>query len=240
MKKLICTLFAAALICSGCIKTEETVLINKDKSAEISDSLMVDEQYVVSDDTFSRAIITAQNKYSDVEITNVGKKGFVGKKFTYKIKDITKSNAEQIPGFHSRNEGGIFLQEKKGFFKTRYIVDAEFDIPHTARDISGTMGRALTYEQISYIFNSEFKIKTPIKAVMTNATTSDDENMMYTWTLSTENSTPIKLEYDIYHIANIVWTSIFGVLAGLIMLFKIYKFFKKESPEEIKRRQAFF
>lgn len=234
MKKFILLLCCLTLFCSGCIKTEEKIKINEDNTAVVSSTILVKEDIVNSleKNPFDRLIALTQNRNPDFKAESVGQKGYTGVKLTYNINDITKEQIVQLKSLKSNNRSGGFLYAKNGWFVSEYEIDAVYDLERTVRDESGSMGKALNRDEIAAYFTPEFKIQLPAYTLDTNAGKVDKETNTYTWEILPNKTTDIKVRYKIYHVKNIVYTSLLALFTALFLLYKFFSMFKPDKKPD--------
>ncbi len=221
MKKLLMVL-CAALLFSGCMKTETELFIKKDGSAVMKNNFLIAEELDnLSEQAFSKEIDKMKGE-KDVKIEKIRKDGMVGTQATINIKDITQEGTVSLPdNFTSLNPDKKLVSVKKGFFKNVYTIN--LDVNMSDAELEQKMAtQQVTPDQLDAIFKVSFIVHLPVKADENNAMSANDETFEYKWDMKFSQKTPVKLVYTIYNTANIALTIVL-VIAGLILLFALAK-----------------
>jgi len=226
------SIFILIILLTGCAKFETTMTINKDKSMELSIISALDKNI-------------AQNKIDTVDINEYERRGFYiekyiedgkkGYKLIRQIKNIDDvstegniSKEEMTEGLYGDSEY-IFIV-KKGFFKTTYKAEYDFDISELLVDENNQLLQP--YE--SKDMDLKFRLNLPYKAISSNATSKSNQGKILEWDLTQVKE--ISFEFPIYDMTKIYISIGVGILVFLLIIVSLMSKKKKKpksSPTQI-------
>ena len=230
MKKLLLVL-CAALLFSGCMKTETELFIEKDGSAVIKNNFLIAEELDnLSEQAFSKEIDKMKGE-KDVKIEKIRKDGMVGTQATINIKDITKESTLALPNnFKSLNPDNKLVSVKKGFFKNTYTINLEVNMADAELE-KRMQAQQIKPEQLDAIFKVSFIVHLPVKANENNAMSANDETFEYKWDMKFSQKTPVKLVYTLNNTGNIVLSIALAIVVILLIAVLLIPKNKEKSEE---------
>jgi len=228
MKKFLCLgvlLCATAVLFSGCIKVEDTLIINKNESAQYKVAMLFDkrlEPYMGSQ--MDEAIKNAEKEQKDkikVKAEKVTRGDYFGYEITKDVDSILDLSLEDLSNdsaqikSYNKDKNYVSVVEKN-IFKKVYRINADIDLTRMKNEAAFS---SLDKETAS-MFKYDTHIKLPVKAKSNNATSVDEKTNTYTWSVKFFQSNPIKLEWVIYNEVSIGITVLL-LLAAIIGLVKL-------------------
>ncbi len=219
------------LLLTGCIKYNGNMVINKDKSMELSfiyaiDESLVQDQKLLEDK--DRKVI--ENK--GYTITDYNENGMVGNIISKKVDNIDEISASRnieydLSGIlDEKSDEKYIFNVKKGLLKNTYTAKFKFAAEESNMDSSddsieydgssndGTSGNLedLDFSKMMSKLDLSFNVSLPYKAISNNANKVSNEGKDLNWSLLKDKSTNIDFEFELYNWANIY----FGI--GIIVL----------------------
>ncbi|WP_409275828.1 LppM family (lipo)protein [Neobacillus sp. SCS-31] len=227
MKNKIFLSILLILLLSGCVKMDNTLIINKDGSSDFTMIYGIDSQLYSSE---MGAPESMDEFKSDAE-----KSGF--KVVTYKDKEFTglkiSKHFESYKDIkfvnNSESKMNFKVNEQKGFFKNKYAVEAVYDL----RGMSDEMGdgsEGFDEQILNSILGKmdlKFTLKLPVKSGDNNASNVSDEGKTLTWDLLPDKNNELKVQFEKVNTLNIVLLAV-GIVVALISTLIVI--FKKRKP----------
>ena len=204
--KLTALLTLLVISLTGCVKFNSTMEIKKDKSMDykiiyaFDKSLFGDQEILTSDDKKE-----LENK--DFTVSNYvdgNMKGFKVSKNIKNIDDVSSTNdaTYDLSGLldSNKSESKVF-KVKKGFLKNTYTAsfifdssdsdlnnstsnDTTIDNDFTTDDNDTTTDSDFDFSNINTNMDLSFNVKLPYKAISSNATTKKNDDIEFSWNLS--------------------------------------------------------
>lgn len=227
MKKLkfVATIITVLLL-TGCIKYNGNMVINKDKSMELSFIYAIDESLVQDQKLLEyedRKIIETKG----YTITDYNENGMVGNVLSKKVGNIDEISASgnieyDLSGILDvkKDEKYIF-NVKKGILKNTYrakftVEKSDFDSYNNSIENNNILKDSINGFNTMSKLDLSFNVSLPYKAISNNANKVSNENKKLTWNLLTDKSTNIDFEFELYN-----WTNIYFGIGIIVLIFLI-------------------
>lgn len=239
-------LICSFMLLSGCVKSNTTMVINKDKSMSLSSKILISDK--INDDKNKLIIKDEKDKLQKKGITieNVeSSDGYSGFSVTKKYDDIDKISSEEYKEINISNflsddfDDSVLFQVKKGMFKNVYTANYKFEVdedsfnniddntngdetviedPNIIVDDTNTATNSST-DLIKLTSEMEFKyiVKLPYKALESNSTIKSDNDKTLEWNLNSNSTIMINYSFELYNMNNIYMAV--GICIGVIILF---------------------
>lgn len=221
MKKII-FVFCAAILMSGCIRTDTDVIINKDGSAIVKNDFLIQEDLNnFTDQAFTKSMEDIKSKGAQ-EITKVHKDGMVGYELINKIASLENEDLRSLPpAITTLDKDKKFINVKKGLFITNYELNLDADLTDTEAD-SKFAGIGFDKNKMSSLIQANFSVTLPVPASEHNATSVNLSENIYKWSLTLYQHTPIKLKFFVYNTENIVMALVIPLVVLLLLALMYY------------------
>lgn len=221
MLKKICLILAMTVMMCGCVRIETDLTINKDGSAVVKDRFMMSKQLLA---------MTQQDPFADIKKTKESPetqinpyetedmKGFEATTNIANLENAKWNTTADTKSVKTKNPDGKFVSVKKGFIKTVYTIDAEFDGTKNADTGEKIESMQNSGADVNSIIQYNYTINTPAKADSHNAASADDVNFVYKWNIKFGEVNPLKLQFTVYNTGNIIGLLIvLAVITGAII-----------------------
>ncbi len=252
-------LICSFMLLSGCVKSNTTMVINKDKSMSLSSKILISDK--INDDKNKLIIKDEKDKLQKKGITieNVeSSDGYSGFSVTKKYDDIDKISSEEYKEINISNflsddfDDSVLFQVKKGMFKNVYTANYKFEVdedsfnniddntngdetviedPNIIVDDTNTATNSST-DLIKLTSEMEFKyiVKLPYKALESNSTIKSDNDKTLEWNLNSNSTIMINYSFELYNMNNIYMAV--GICIGVIILFIILIIIKNKIVQK--------
>ena len=211
-------LFILIISCSGCVKYEENMKINKNKSMSIE------------------LIVATNNKdkinsmFDDNEINNLGDfykiskysdDNYSGYKLLWKTNNIDKvssTSSDVVYSLTSMRESvptNIF-RASKGLFTNTYYADFVFDPSDFNTEYDSNIKNDLV-----------FSVELDKKSISNNANKIKNNGKKLVWNLSDKDITEINFSFTMVNYSKIVFAIIFGIVILILLFISSKKFLEK-------------
>ena len=253
MKKAIyiTVIFSCIFLLTGCIKSETTMVINKDKSMDFSVTYLVaDYMLNLSEDDSGTNTSEGVDEDSDAW-KNLKKRGYTLKQYTEdeytgfqakkQIKNIDDISSEKdievlLTDFLEDDfKDDKYFKVEKGFFKNKYTANFVYDLEDETSDED--------YDMSAYTsaISMQYKVTLPEKAIKNNATSVSDDGLTYTWKAPYGKITNISYTFEIPNISSYIICIAGGIIvAGAIfsvIIIKAKKSKKSDTKKEPKKEK---
>lgn len=226
-RKFLWSLFLIMLsgMLTGCIKVEQSIIIDRNGSAEMRVATLMDSRLkaYLPPDAEEQMMEEIKKESSDTKVEKVERGDYFGYEIVTESVNIEKSelNVSKSNNIKSYNKDNKFISVvENNLFKKTYNIDANFNLT----SLDGMDSSRITPE-MAKMFVYTFKITIPEKAVKSNAKSVDEKTHTYSWDIAFFQSNPVKLRWVVYNYTNI---TIVVILAILLVFGLIAKFRKKE------------
>ncbi len=237
-------LMSSLILLSGCVKSNTTMTINKDKSMSLSSKILISDK--INNDSNKLIIKEEKDKLQkkNLIIENINdSNGYSGFSVTKKYDNIDKVSSEEykevvISDFLSDDfDDSVLFQVKKGMFKNIYTANYKFEVEdtfdsteestlETNDDTTEVLDEVENKEDsnsisVSDIFKlsseMEFKyiVELPYKALESNSSSKSNDDKTLEWNLNNNSSILINYSFELYNMNNI-YTAI-GIFVGCIV-----------------------
>ena len=252
MKKYfkIISIFLLIILCSGCVKYEGNMKIDKYKGMDLSVKILTND----GEDRFSREAKDAMIK-NGFSINDYKEDNYVGVVAEYQTKDIDKiSNGKKedynLVDMDTKGVDGMFTV-KKGLFKNRYSSNIIFDPTKYLYNYQCSDGSIISYSEYSEdmfcfivqkdIVPDTFKFSVEVEGgtLSNNAAEVVDDTLV--WNVDNGSVTKIEFEFERTNYFNIMIIAIVVVLIVMFILTSIANgitIHDKEKILEEKRKKA--
>lgn len=252
-------LICSFMLLSGCVKSNTTMVINKDKSMSLSSKILISDK--INDDKNKLIIKDEKDKLQKkgINIENVeSSDGYSGFSVTKKYDDIDKISSEEYKEINISNflsddfDDSVLFQVKKGMFKNVYTANYKFEVdedsfnniddntngdetviedPNIIVDDTNTATNSST-DLIKLTSEMEFKyiVKLPYKALESNSTIKSDNDKTLEWNLNSNSTIMINYSFELYNMNNIYMAV--GICIGVIILFIILIIIKNKIVQK--------
>ena len=252
-------LICSFMLLSGCVKSNTTMVINKDKSMSLSSKILISDK--INDDKNKLIIKDEKDKLQKkgINIENVeSSDGYSGFSVTKKYDDIDKISSEEYKEINISNflsddfDDSVLFQVKKGMFKNVYTANYKFEVdedsfnniddntngdetviedPNIIVDDTNTATNSST-DLIKLTSEMEFKyiVKLPYKALESNSTIESDNDKTLEWNLNSNSTIMINYSFELYNMNNIYMAV--GICIGVIILFIILIIIKNKIVQK--------
>lgn len=252
-------LICSFMLLSGCVKSNTTMVINKDKSMSLSSKILISDK--INDDKNKLIIKDEKDKLQKKGITieNVeSSDGYSGFSVTKKYDDIDKISSEEYKEINISNflsddfDDSVLFQVKKGMFKNVYTANYKFEVdedsfnniddntngdetviedPNIIVDDTNTATNSST-DLIKLTSEMEFKyiVELPYKALESNSTIKSDNDKTLEWNLNSNSTIMINYSFELYNMNNIYMAV--GICIGVIILFIILIIIKNKIVQK--------
>lgn len=252
-------LICSFMLLSGCVKSNTTMVINKDKSMSLSSKILISDK--INDDKNKLIIKDEKDKLQKKGITieNVeSSDGYSGFSVTKKYDDIDKISSEEYKEINISNflsddfDDSVLFQVKKGMFKNVYTANYKFEVdedsfnniddntngdetviedPNIIVDDTNTATNSST-DLIKLTSEMEFKyiVKLPYKVLESNSTIKSDNDKTLEWNLNSNSTIMINYSFELYNMNNIYMAV--GICIGVIILFIILIIIKNKIVQK--------
>lgn len=252
-------LICSFMLLSGCVKSNTTMVINKDKSMSLSSKILISDK--INDDKNKLIIKDEKDKLQKkgINIENVeSSDGYSGFSVTKKYDDIDKISSEKYKEINISNflsddfDDSVLFQVKKGMFKNVYTANYKFEVdedsfnniddntngdetviedPNIIVDDTNTATNSST-DLIKLTSEMEFKyiVKLPYKALESNSTIKSDNDKTLEWNLNSNSTIMINYSFELYNMNNIYMAV--GICIGVIILFIILIIIKNKIVQK--------
>lgn len=252
-------LICSFMLLSGCVKSNTTMVINKDKSMSLSSKILISDK--INDDKNKLIIKDEKDKLQKKGITieNVeSSDGYSGFSVTKKYDDIDKISSEEYKEINISNflsddfDDSVLFQVKKGMFKNVYTANYKFEVdedsfnniddntngdetviedPNIIVDDTNTATNSST-DLIKLTSEMEFKyiVKLPYKALESNSTIKSDNDKTLEWNLNSNSTIMINYSFELYNMNNIYMAV--GICIGCIVLLIILTIIKNKIVQK--------
>ena len=248
-------LMCSFVLLSGCVKSNTTMVISKDKSMSLSSEILISDK--VNDDKNKLIIKDEKDKLQKkgVIIENVeSSNGYGGFRVTKKYDNIDKISSEEYKEINISNflsddfDDSVLFQVKKGMFKNVYTANYKFEVdedsfsnvddntnsdetiiedPNIIVDDTNVTTNNNT-DLIKLTSEMEFKyiVKLPYKAIESNSTVKSDNDKTLEWNLNSNSTIMINYSFELYNMNNIYMAV--GICIGCIVLLIILTIIKNK------------
>lgn len=252
-------LICSFMLLSGCVKSNTTMVINKDKSMSLSSKILISDK--INDDKNKLIIKDEKDKLQKkgINIENVeSSDGYSGFSVTKKYDDIDKISSEEYKEINISNflsddfDDSVLFQVKKGMFKNVYTANYKFEVdedsfnniddntngdetviedPNIIVDDTNTATNSST-DLIKLTSEMEFKyiVELPYKALESNSTIKSDNDKTLEWNLNSNSTIMINYSFELYNMNNIYMAV--GICIGVIILFIILIIIKNKIVQK--------
>lgn len=252
-------LICSFMLLSGCVKSNTTMVINKDKSMSLSSKILISDK--INDDKNKLIIKDEKDKLQKkgINIENVeSSDGYSGFSVTKKYDDIDKISSEEYKEINISNflsddfDDSVLFQVKKGMFKNVYTANYKFEVdedsfnniddntngdetviedPNIIVDDTNTATNSST-DLIKLTSEMEFKyiVKLPYKALESNSTIKSDNDKTLEWNLNSNSTIMINYSFELYNMNNIYMAV--GICIGVIILLIILIIIKNKIVQK--------
>ncbi len=238
-------LMSSLILLSGCVKSNTTMTINKDKSMSLSSKVLISDK--INNDNYKLLIKEEKDKLQKKNITieNINdSNGYSGFSVTKKYDNIDKVSSEEykevvISNFLTDDfDDSVLFQVKKGKFKNVYTANYKFEVEDTfdsAEESTFETNEDTTevLEEVENIDDSnsisasdllklpsemEFKyiVELPYKALESNSSSKSNDDKTLEWNLTNNSSILINYSFELYNMNNIYIA--IGIFVGCILL----------------------
>lgn len=248
--KRVFLLFIFIILLSGCVKSHNTMTINKDGSVSLESEILISDKLKELNDS----ILSSDDfKNFDVKLEEVSKNGYSGYKFSKEfnnIDDISKNHNEEVKLdklYESGSKNNNLFSMTKGFFKNTYSAKYTYNKNdyNDYEDTSLEEETVLEEENIDETDMSElndianlateseltFTVNLPYASHDNNATSKSNGNKTLTWNLITHDNEEIYFKFSIYNIGNIILVCIISLVL-VIILISLIIFIKNKKTSE--------
>jgi len=213
---LVSILLLASIALSGCIDADFHLTVNKDGSGDFDYKMLMDSKLLAlatafgeegsSSDPIGEMLTDAQA--SGFATTNINENGMVGFEAKKHIDNLQESLKEgKLFGqenMDSNIKPGEGLIIEKGFLKTAYRFNMDFDMSDMANSSAGQSAQedAMTQSMLRSM-NFNFALTLPVAALTHNASKIEDEGKTLVWTLVPGQKNPIAMTAEVWNMTNI-------------------------------------
>ncbi len=246
---------------SGCVKSHNTIGINKDKSMSYENEILFSKELgddmttLVDSEKYEKAgykvTVVDEEKYSGIKISN---------KYS-NIDDFSNNKGEEvtISNFLDDNfDKSVLFKKKSGFLKDTYTAKFKYSIDTTEYnnleenttsfeteeentndtteeenviDNTTEEGNLDNYINLMGEMEFTFKVNLPYKANSSNASEVNNDGKSLTWKLTMDTANDINFEFSIYNMAHIIMLG-GGALAFIIIIVVLLLVLKKKKASK--------
>ena len=215
MKKYLKIIFILVLIisCTGCVKLEEDMKINKNKSMKYTITLSSDDDDFINKYLDNETIDRLGKFYKVEEISNKKGKAY---KLTWNVSNIDdiSSTSDIVFSLNTIKDSiptNIFIVSKSWFYNV-YTADFIFTL-------DGIIDEDTVIDSNNNLFT--FKVDLDKESISNNADTIKDNTLI--WNIDGNSTKEINFKFSLYNYSHIIIT----ILFGLFVIFIVYLSFKK-------------
>ena len=203
-------LLLSIMFCScGCIRYDVAITLNKDGSANITDTVMVKNEVISFEDDGYDELLEKVREINNKGIPGafaeiVEHNGYTGVKFSYKVPDVSSysiknDNATVINIYKTSHTSGKIIDVERKLFETTYDIDILADYSINPQNL-----QEHDYNIAKFI-EGKLIINTPVKANRNNATTANDELHSYVWIYNNSaDENHMYINYSVLNVRNIL------------------------------------
>lgn len=248
-------LICSFMLLSGCVKSNTTMVINKDKSMSLSSKILISDK--INDDKNKLIIKDEKDKLQKKGITieNVeSSDGYSGFSVTKKYDDIDKISSEEYKEINISNflsddfDDSVLFQVKKGMFKNVYTANYKFEVDEDSfnniddntnsdetiiedpniivDDTNATTNNNTDLIKLTSEMEFKYIVKLPYKAIESNSTVKSDNDKTLEWNLNSNSTIMINYSFELYNMNNIYMAV--GICIGCIVLLIILTIIKNK------------
>ena len=246
------------LLVSGCVKVQSHVTLNADGSGDIAYTFAMTKEVMdmmkstpgSEADPFEklRKEFTAEG-FTVTDLKEKEQLGIIAKKHAKNTDELIKAmNSKAVDSQEeiSKESNGVFgkvgnaLIIEKGFFTTKYKLDANIDMASskasTSSDSSSTMADSMASSMASSMAGSivdfSFVLTLPTKPSKHNASTVSDNGRTLEWPLKIGEKNSLQAEMVVPNIMNIGIVGGLGILALFGIIFVLVRKNSKNVPAQ--------
>lgn len=203
------------LLCTGCVKLDEEMKINKNKSMIYTIDLASDNKDVINN-YFSNDNLNNLKKFYSIKEYN--KDNYKGIKLTWNVKNIDdiSSTSDVVFSINTIKDSiptNVF-KVSKGWFRNSYSANFIFNVDDLLDDNISDEDNSLTYKVIldkKTLSNNADKVK----------------NNTLIWNLDTNGTNEINFSFSMYNYSHIIITILFVLFFLLVVILSFKKLLEK-------------
>ncbi len=238
-------LMCSLVLLSGCVKSNTTMVINKDKSMSLSSEILISDK--VNDDKNKLIIKDEKDKLQKkgIIIENVeSSNGYSGFSVTKKYDNIDKISSEEYKEINISNflsddfDDSVLFQVKKGMFKNVYTANYKFEVDEDSfsnvddntnsdetviedpniivDDTNATTNNSTDLIKLTSEMEFKYIVKLPYKVLESNSIVKSDNDKTLEWNLNSNSTIMINYSFELYNMNNIYMAV--GICIGCIVL----------------------
>lgn len=228
------------LLLTGCVKSETTMVINKDKSMDLSITYSVADYLLDLSDENSASEETTDIKEESETWKNLEKRGYLvekyiedeysgfkAKKHIKNIDEISSEDNTQVimsDFLEDDYKDDVYFKIEKGFFKNKYTANFIYDLKEETQD-EETTEEDIDLSAYTSSISIQYKVTLPIKAIKNNATVVSEDGLTYTWKAPYGEVTNINYTFEIpntssYVICAIATIIVIGSIVTIVLVKK--------------------
>ena len=248
--------FIIILLLSGCVKSKNTMSINKDKSMTLETEILISDKI---NEINPNILNKEEFEKSGLDVKDVSKNGYTGYVLSKKISnidDVSKNHNEEVELnniYESADKNHNLFSVTKNFFKDTYSAKykfnkSEYDNYLDILDIEDNNDEFSEDENLEYIENDmselneianlaleeelTFVVNLPYSSISDNATSKSNGNKTLTWNLSSFENEEIYFSFPILNVMHIilVFGGILLFIVILIIILIVIKSKRNSSP----------
>jgi hypothetical protein len=213
---------------TGCVKMNNTLVINKDGSSDLTMIYGLDSQlYAMGDASKSIDDMKKDAEQNGFKVVNYKDSKVIGIKISKHFKNYKDITIAKNP----TSDNGISLKvnETKGFFKTKYKVKSIYDLTGMTDSMGSESEEEFDQQMINSVIGQmdlNFTLKLPVEAGENNASSVSNSGKTLKWELIPDEKNELNVVFEKINILNIVLL-IVGI--GLVLLTGLFILLKRRK-----------